>query len=328
MTAITGNILGTARKLVLAPCKAILNRIDPPVLVLLYHRVATLARDPELLAVTPENFRAQLRYLKDNFPVVRFEEEWSGAARPAVCITFDDGYADNFREALPILEEANLPATFFVSTGTVDTPEQFWWDELAGILLERRAVPATLAVSQGARSRTWTTRSFGERENAYRELVPLLTAAEPGLRGDLLGQLRSWGGETPAQNGINRSLTLEELRRLAASPCATVGAHTVNHCQLSSLPASAQREEIVTSKRQLEGWLGREITVFSYPYGRRCHYTKETVALCREAGFNRVAANFPGGAHRWTDPFQVPRHLVRNWGSEEFKARLRGFWTR
>jgi hypothetical protein len=83
-----------------------------------------------------------------------------------------------------------------------------------------------------------------------------------------------------------------------------------------------------SSKRDLENRLGMEIKVFSYPYGRRCHYTKESVSLCREIGFTKAAANFPGQAHRWTDPHQIPRHLVRNWPLEIFTEKLQAFWTR
>jgi hypothetical protein len=50
--------------------------------------------------------------------------------------------------------------------------------------------------------------------------------------------------------------------------------------------------------------------------------------LCREAGFDKVTANFPGQVHRWSDPLQLPRHLVRNWNLETFAAELKGFWTR
>jgi peptidoglycan/xylan/chitin deacetylase (PgdA/CDA1 family) len=123
-------------------------------------------------------------------------------------------------------------------------------------------------------------------------------------------------------------MTVDELRLLSGSGCVTIGAHTVTHTRLSSLSPEAQREEIFSSKRELEEWLGREISTFSYPFGRRSDYTNESIALCRQAGFIRAAANFPGQAHRWTDPYQIPRHLVRNWPVETFAEKLRGFWTR
>jgi hypothetical protein len=50
----------------------LLNMLDEPVVVLLYHRINSLSEDPYLLAVTPENFRAQILFLKQNFDIVRF----------------------------------------------------------------------------------------------------------------------------------------------------------------------------------------------------------------------------------------------------------------
>jgi peptidoglycan/xylan/chitin deacetylase (PgdA/CDA1 family) len=108
----------------------------------------------------------------------------------------------------------------------------------------------------------------------------------------------------------------------------TIGAHTVSHSRLAALSVAEQAEEVGASKRQLESWLGREITLFSYPFGRRCDYTRETLEFCRDSGFTRAAANFPGQVHRWTDPYQIPRHLVRNWPLETFVEKLQGFWTR
>ncbi len=143
-----------------------------------------------------------------------------------------------------------------------------------------------------------------------------------------MNQLRDRAQSKEKSGGTHRLMTVEELRLLAASKWVTIGSHTVTHTQLSSLSPEAQREEMVTSKNQLQKWLGREITVFSYPFGGRRHFTKESMQLCREAGFTKAAANFPGQAHRWTDPHRIPRHLVRNWPLEVFSEKLRGFWTR
>ena len=86
--------------------------------------------DMNAIAVSPTNFRAQIDYLKKNFPIVRFEENWDTVQKPAIAITFDDGYADNLTEALPILREAEVPATFFISTEHLGVGGEFWWDAL------------------------------------------------------------------------------------------------------------------------------------------------------------------------------------------------------
>lgn len=320
--------MGKVRKTVCAPVHRLLNLIDPPVIVLIYHRVTTLPSDPEMLAVTPENFRAQMRHLKDSFPIVRFEENWAESAKPAVCVTFDDGYADNALEALPILEELGVPATFFVTTELIGAARYLWWHELEELLLGDTAVPSHFALEEGGQDICWATGTASERLQLYQDLVRLMNDSEPGSRETWLQQLRSWTGGPRQGAQTHRGMTLTELRTLAESSWATVGAHTVTHSRLSALSDAEQRDEITASKQQLEAWLDREVTVFSYPFGRRSDFTRESMALCRQAGFSKVAANFPGPVHRWTDPCRIPRHLVRNWPVGQFVEKLRGFWVR
>lgn len=326
MTGFAGKIHAQAEYLLYRFRNQSMNLVDPPVVVLVYHRVTALRSDPELLAVSPDNFRDQMLYLKKNLPILRFEDDWRAAAKPAVVITFDDGYADNALEALPILEEVGVPATFFVSTGTIGTTVQFWWHELERVILESPELPGEFTLADRTLQKNWPTGNDRERQEFYHEMVRLLTDAETGRRNGILSQIRLWAGENEGIAGSHRAMTQDELRRLAASSWVTIGAHTVSHSSLSSLSPAAQQEEMAASKRELESWLGREITVFSYPYGRRCDYTEETVALCREAGFAKAAANFPGQAHRWTDQFQIPRQLVRDWPVDTFADKLKRFW--
>jgi peptidoglycan/xylan/chitin deacetylase (PgdA/CDA1 family) len=329
MTEIAEKILGSARRLIRTPVNRLLNALDPPVVVLLYHRVATLPSDPEMLAVSPGNFHAHMLFLKENFPVVKFDEDWAKVSKPAVAVTFDDGYSDNALEALPILEDVGVPATFFVSTGAIGTGREFWWHELERIILDEKSLPSNFTLNDGRFRKSWPTGTKRERQELYQELVRLMTDADAERRNNWLALIRDWAGRENEFGKVDhRAMSVEELRSLAASRWATIGAHTVSHLRLSSLPREVQREEITASKRKLEEWLGREVSTFSYPYGRRRHYTEETVALCREARFTKAAANFPGQAHRWTDPHQIPRHLVRDWPVEVFAEKLRGFWTR
>lgn len=322
------NLYVSLRSLVRTPVNLLLNRVDPPVIVLIYHRVTTLPSDPDMLAVTPENFRQQMRYLKDTVSLVRFEDDWAKAAKPAVCITFDDGYADNALEALPILEDVGIPATFFVSTGSIDTGHAFWWDELERIVMGKLSIPPNFTLNDGRSVTTWPTGTRSERQKLYQDMVHDLKTATVEERNGRLSQLRLWAGTQGEAAGPHRAMTREELRLLATSRWVTIGSHTVTHPRLSVLTPVQQAEEIAASKRHLETWLSRDIQVFSYPFGRRCDYTKTTVRLCREAGYSKAAANFAGQTHGWTDHYQIPRHLIRNWPLDTFAAKIREFWIR
>lgn len=305
-----------------------LNLLDSPIIILVYHRVTNLPSDPEMLAVTPDNFRLQVEFLKQHFRIVRFEEKWPDLKGPTVAITFDDGYADNVLEALPILEEVGVPATFFVSTGRIGTDNEFWWHRLEGILLQDKEYPSRFTLNDVHHGRTWDIETIEQRRGLYNSLNALMQRVAPDRRKDWLDQLTKWSGSGDVDMNIHRSMTQDEIKRVAASPWATIGAHTVTHPALSALTEEQQRSEIITSKHDLENITGMEITTFSYPFGRKKDYDRTSVRLCREACFTKAAANFPGQVHNWTDPYQLPRHLVRNWDMDTFTAQMKSFWTR
>lgn len=109
------------------------NFFFPTGQILLYHRIANVKSDPHLLSVSPDNFYDQLDFLKNNFNIVPLAQivKWIKEKKfkdRAVAITFDDGYADNLQNALPILKKLGVPATIFVTAGHIDSGTHFYWD--------------------------------------------------------------------------------------------------------------------------------------------------------------------------------------------------------
>jgi len=304
----------------------VVNPFDPPLIVLIYHRVTTLQDDPQQLAVNPEHFYSQLKYLKDHFPIVRFEDDWSCLTGPSVVVTFDDGYADNFLEALPIVEKVGVPVTFFISSGAIDSDEEFWWDELERLILAGGSRPDHCQLGEGSQTFKGNTRSYEDRVNFYRELHPVMRKQVSEVRNQWLEQLRTWAGCAASGRLSHRTLTTEQLRELANSDLVTIGSHGVTHTRLTNLSPEGQRYEILNSTQRLKELCGVEIPVFSYPFGGRGDYNQASLDICREAGFRRAAANFPGQVHGWSDPFQIPRQLVRDWPLEQFASKLNGFF--
>ncbi len=157
------------------------NWFEPPIVILTYHRVTELSDDPEQLAVSPAHFREQLEVLRRNeFPILRFDQPWESPTRTSFVLTFDDGYADNYREALPILREFQFPATFFVSGRAVDGEREFSWDgghspqrEMFCTLrlAELRKLAAEPLVTVGSHTMTHPRLSMLSKEEQRREIV-------------------------------------------------------------------------------------------------------------------------------------------------------------
>ena len=141
-----------------------------------------------------------------------------------------------------------------------------------------------------------------------------------------LRQLSDWAGGSCGDKKINRLLSIDELRELAAHAGVTIGAHTLTHPRLSTLSDDEQRHEIVQSGQQLAELLGREVKSFAYPFGMRTDFDTTSTRICREAGYLKAAAAFPGEAHGWTDPYRIPRHFVYNWDLDRFIFKLKRLW--
>jgi peptidoglycan/xylan/chitin deacetylase (PgdA/CDA1 family) len=325
------------------------RRYVPSGLILLYHRIADVRPDPWSLCVTPRHFAEQLETLRQYGRPMQLRQLAQALAdgnipRRSVVVTFDDGYADNLYHAKPTLERYEIPTTVFLITGHIGHTREFWWDELERLLLQPGTLPEALALringhvyqcqlGEAAQYSEEDVRhhqhwiAWGEddptpRHALYRALWKLLQPLPEGARRTVLDELLAWSGAEPVSRPTHRSLSLAETCALAHGDLIEVGAHTVTHSSLSALPMAAQRDEVERSKACLEAVLGHPITSFSYPYGKQCDYTQETVAIVRQAGFACACSNFAGVVGRGTDRFQLPRVNVQDCDGETFARQL------
>jgi peptidoglycan/xylan/chitin deacetylase (PgdA/CDA1 family) len=316
--------------------------------VLLYHRVADLETDPQLLAVSPRNFADHLEVLRRSYLPVRLRElrhQASGLLPRThpVAVTFDDGYADNLDQALPLLRAAGIPATAFIVAGQIGKVEQFWWDEVERILLGTPDLPERLAVTIGSKLYSWhipraggkpdrhwhvlSNQPCSPRQAAYQELCELLGPLSTPSRKHVLDRLRTWAMMDGLGSSHNRALTEEQVVALANDGLVEVGAHTVTHPVLSRQPVATQKQEIESGKRRLEDILDSPVQSFSYPFGGRKDYTSATVRLVKEAGYACACSNFPGRVYWVTSRYQMPRFIVRDWSGDEFARQLEAFFS-
>lgn len=318
-------------------------------LILLYHRVTDLPSDPQLLCVTRQHFAEHLQILREHARPMALAEMVRASRdnklpRKAVAVTFDDGYADNLQNGKPLLEQHDVPATVYVSSGYVDSGREFLADALERLFLQPGSLPQELCLTVNGCSHRWQlgdaahysedayrrncawhvlrTEAPTPRHHIYRSLCQLLYTLPERDQRSALESLMVWAGTEPVRRDSHRALTAEEIRRLAQGGVVEVGAHTREHPVLSSLPIAMQRDEIGGSKIRLEEILGHAVTSFAYPYGTRSDYTSATVELVREAGYDHACSNFEGLVQQDTDPWQLPRFLVRDWDGEEFARKL------
>lgn len=292
--------------------------------VLLYHSVCTRNIDPWSICIRAEIFEEQIKFISQNYRVLRFEDDWSGVKEKSIVVTFDDGYADNLKNALPILKKYNVPATIFVSTGNIDTDDRFWWDELADIIYNNKNLPAS--VSRNGENYILTDEVSINRFCAQlRAQFMKMKAEERKSALKELSQILKYESKEKSEAG--RTLTTDELRKLGEEPLITIGAHTVAHGQLSSFDYNSQLAEMSDSKKELEQILNKKISVFSYPFGNRGDYNGDTIRAAEAAGYEKSACVCGGLMNESTGIHEIPRNTVSgNLSVDAFKSLLNKHW--
>lgn len=273
--------------------------------VLIFHRVLHLPDPMSPNEPTTTWFRRLIAVLAANFEIISLGEAVSRADAGelrgrSLSITFDDGYADNYTAALPVLEAFKAPATFFVATDFLDGG-RMWNDSIIETFrrLPEGAHEFNLPGSPLIRLSDWDSRRAAAALTigAWKHLPH----AERQARVDALARRVS---DLP--NDL--MMSIEQLRTMASSPWATVGGHTRSHPILTRLNEGQARKEITGGKEDLQGWLQREVELFAYPNGKRGRdYSAEHAELVKEAGFRAAVATDWGALDAATDHYAIPR---------------------
>lgn len=120
-------------------------------LVLMYHRVdVSSPADPtsQALTVSPAQFDAEMALLaRDGFQAISLDQymlrlRLRQPTDHVVLVTFDDGYSDQYRYAVPILARYGYAATFFVNTATIGRRHHLSWDDLQDMEDEGMSIEA------------------------------------------------------------------------------------------------------------------------------------------------------------------------------------------
>jgi peptidoglycan/xylan/chitin deacetylase (PgdA/CDA1 family) len=282
-------------------------------IVLVYHKLGEPPGDPkrELVpALSPRLFEAQLRHLRRLYRVVPSRDLQAATAarrrgqRFPVAITFDDDLASHVRHALPALEAAGLPATFFLSGASLEAPYRFWWERLQAAFDADR----DLGVLSGA-----GIRASGADIHAWGDAIEAATAHDRGRAAEALRELV---GPDPDDAGMRTA----DVAALASS-AQEIGFHTLRHEPLPGLDDTELAAALDDGREALERLIGAKITTISYPHGKA---DPGVAAAARTAGYDYGFTGVPAAVTPAEDRLMLPRIDVLNTTLEAFARQLVG----
>lgn len=261
--------------------------LNNKVVVLMYHE---LAEDDDKIEswtiVRKSDFIRQMEYLKAHFDVVSLADAISRKAhgdgqRPLAVVTFDDGYSGNKNILLPVAEAMDLPVAIFVATGAVISRELYWYDKIITAVQSKQ--PFTLDLNQLGLGRYRLNRTEGaanwsETQKLLLDLKELQPFERETAVKKIIEMLKTYSDCGYAISHLKE----QDITEMARCGLVTFGAHSHCHGMLPQLTQAAIKESILSSRKLLEKWTGKDVRYFAYPSGA---YNQKVMDVLKEGRF-------------------------------------------
>jgi len=292
--------------------------------ILIYHRVLNEFDPMNPSEVDKAIFTWQMALLKKHFNVLSLHDGIqalnAGSLPPrAVCITFDDGYADNLLNAVPILSANQLPATFFIASDYLDGGIM-WNDRIIETIRHLSQVSLDLSALQLG---VYDIETVQNKSSVASEIVAKVKHLEVNERQACVDYIANLAAALPS----DLMLTAAQLKQLSESGME-VGGHTLSHPILATLNAEQANHEIAQNKLILEGILGKPIRYFAYPNGKPGQdYLPEQVDMVKQSGYEAAVSTLWGVSDKKTDQWQLARATPWDRTPERFMMRMAAVYS-
>lgn len=277
--------------------------------------------------MSPARLRRLIEKLARNYVFVSMETlvDGLGSGRSpskGMVLSLDDGYANAFTQALPLLKKMGIPFSVFVSTGFVDTDRVLWNDllEFAIFSTRERVLPAGLLGEEMPLETEIQRRHAAVSLKPRLKRIPLDEAAD---KVGLLCEKLQVDSRDPVLANV-RFLTSAQIGQMAQQG-VEFGGHTVSHPILSQETRERVRTEVVVCKHQLESMAGVPVRCFAYPSGLHGDFNEMVKQEVRDAGYSAAFTGIPGLNRPGDDLFEINRLPVGGrWSYAEIDTRLSG----
>lgn len=255
--------------------------------IAVYHGIVNrVYKKFEPIYLTVKTFENQLKFYKKHFNIVSLEDYYAGKFSKDkfnLCLSFDDGYANNFECVLPLLEKYQVPATLFI-TGIREAGYDILWNDF--LRMAGKYGPSTIDF-QGEyyrKNRNWKylrisdkiplkdvlrNSGFDLKRQFMKEVKPLLS--------------NHWKDEKE----YCLQLSEEQIKTMSLSPWVNFGSHGYYHNDLTRISADEAFEELKASKKYIENLIQKEVKAIAFPYGT---YNHEIIQLAEKASYSQLLA--------------------------------------
>ena len=270
----------------------------------MYHYTRDLkhSRYPEIKGLDVNLFREQIAFMKSNFNIVTMEQALEAIStkeklpEKALLLTFDDGYADNYTVAMPVLEEYGVQGSFFIPGKTFTTHQLLDVNKIHYVLASAniynlvedlkkemdyyRGQEFQYASTEELFAKYAVASRFDIKETVFVKQM-LQTVLPEKLRNIISSKLfAKYVGITEEQLAYELYMSEEQIRTMKRHGMF-IGIHGYDHYWLGNLPVEQMENDISLALDALDEFVDRKQWVMNYPYG---NYNKDVLAYISKQG--------------------------------------------
>ncbi len=294
------------------------------VLILTYHR---FSREKHPFKISTEEFAAHLEYLKKHNNVLSLktvaESLEKGEKLPpnSVAITIDDGYADAFEVAFPLLKKSGFPATLFAITDFLEGKIWLWTDKLRFILLKSNREKLHVSFENyDSIEKNLTDEidrlNLADRVNSVLKKLP--NAEKEAKISEIAESLNVEIPDVPPEDYA--ALSWDAAREMDAEN-VSIESHTVTHPILTKIDEQQLDFELQVSKERLENNLNKKVETFCYPNGAFDENVRQAV---EKSGYKCAVTTRYGFVEKAENKFMLSR-IDALYEIENFAQSVSGF---
>lgn len=230
-----------------------------------------------------EFFEKFIQYAETNYNVISLEDFYNKKFKPNtlnIALTFDDGYLNNYKYAVPILEKFSVPATFFITT--VQDKATFLWPDfldLVSFFTTKKEIIFENKPYRKNKKNEFFHNGISLKNTCkkvpFNKIEPLFVLFEEEWK---------YIQSKPLQD-CWELVNEKQIKEIEKNPLFTIGSHGYTHANLAEISMEDAKLEILKGKEILESICKKSISEFAFPFGT---YNSELVSFCKEIGFNKV----------------------------------------
>lgn len=218
-------------------------------------------------------------------------------------VTFDDGYADNYHQAFPILKELDIPALFFIPTYHLSKRRVGWWDVIAYFFKQTKMTRFSFE------EKSYYLSSQENRDELIKEFITKCKSLPADQMNPFLQKLSlSLLVPFPPHDLQSAELMTSEQLKIMSDNGMTIGSHSHDHSILSRQNKETLNQQLQKSMEILESVIKKKVNSIAYPVGGYDHFNQTTKDVSQELGF-KIGFSFLTGINSLEaiDPFNVKR---------------------